>query len=80
MDDSRFYDEAGLMSLPFTNADAAKTIKEWGQNTIIGHMGADWGSYNDIAGFNPLYNFSIVLTVNTYYGGNCDKLTGYNWF
>lgn len=43
-------------------------------------MGEDWGSGSGLAGFNPLYNFSIVVAQNTAYGGNCEQLTGYQWF
>ena len=37
----------------------------------VGHGGADWGSIALINGFNPRFNFSFVLGVNSVTGMNC---------
>jgi len=39
----------------------------------VGHGGADWGSIALINGFNPRFNFSFVLGVNSVAGMNCTR-------
>lgn len=56
--------------------------KDMYKSNVIGHAGLDWGSYADLAGYNLVYNFSIVNGQNTNFGWDCslgDKfvLNGY---
>eukprot|EP00750_Incisomonas_marina_P003319 INCI13063.2.p1 GENE.INCI13063.2~~INCI13063.2.p1 ORF type:complete len:412 (+),score=62.41 INCI13063.2:156-1391(+) len=44
------------------------------QTYTVGHAGADYGSYSQLAGFNTMYKFGIAMTSNAVMSLNCSSL------
>ena len=46
-------------------------MPDYKTTAAIGHPGEDWGSNSKYNGYNPKYNFSIAITMNSVIGMNC---------